>query len=159
MRRLADESGASLIIALAFVTTIAIAMSALAGLTLTSQQTANVQAAHGKLVNALDGAVQAAIENVRVQAGGPACPATALTVADLNGFDASVSCTGTGAELELTAEELDPPVCGPPASPQPQPLRLAVTATFSTIGGADGPRLARVSSWRLLPRPACPSPS
>jgi uncharacterized protein YqfA (UPF0365 family) len=147
MRRLRNEDGATLIIALFFATAIAIVIAALAGLTFTSQQAGTAYATRGKLVNALDAAIQAGVENARLQ---QAC-APDIDLAGpnaINGNGVRVHCdpTATPTLVTLTATA----ICPPPPAAQPA-TTIVATARLSTIGSGDHPpRLARVESWKIV---------
>lgn len=181
--RLRTEDGAALILALAFITLIGVATAVLANLAFSSQQAAFGSADRTRLFNALDGGVQAAIENARTHEGtagdpvfgcgdravAPGDPATLPIPDPVNGYGVQVACerapgsgppTTTSARLRFTAVEAG----GTPGCPQPRPTIQAVVR-FSTIGASPtGARLARTLSWRVLPEtvptpaPVCPSP-
>lgn len=152
------EDGAMLIIALFVATTLTMIIGALAGLALSSQKASNVYTDNAKLVSALDSGVQAAIENARLLDPAPGCAAAPLQLTAINGYDITISCTasaGPPAVLTFQAQ----PLCGPPHPPDPPPLGVTATATFSRIGDqADprAPRVARVASWKIVPVAACP---
>ncbi|HEX4345121.1 MAG TPA: hypothetical protein VHZ31_06120 [Solirubrobacteraceae bacterium] len=151
MTKRTNEDGAMLIIVLFFATTIALIVVSLATLAFTSTKTAKVYTDRGKLVNALDSGVQAAIENARLHDTAPACPddpSDDVKLPDVNGFGVAVTCAGTaGQHAVLTFEATA--VCPAPPADQPS-VGITTIADFSTIGsGSDPPRIARVASRKL----------
>lgn len=165
--RAAREDGASLILALIFLTTIGIAAAAIASLGFTSQRAAAVYTDQGRLVNALDGRIQAAIENARVSEpfGCDSVPGPVPGPADVveaAGLHISLGCgesaaagppTQTRAELCFTAQYVSPP-----SSPASQLPSIRAIVSFSTIGDAPtGARIARTRSWEVVPPTPCPT--
>ena len=156
MARARDETGASLILALVFITVIGVVAAALASLGFTSQKAAAVYSDQRAVTNMLDSGVQAAIENARV-AEPFECAALrvpdahdSLQSSDVTCDDGGVPPTQKTGELTFTAQ-----ICPPPAA---QPPSIRATVAFSTIGDADsGARIARTMSWKVVPTTtACP---
>lgn len=149
MTRLRSEEGATLIIALFFATAIALVIGALASLTFTSQQAAATYATRGKLVSALDAAIQAGVENARLRQACPPSPDLDLSGANaINGDAVRVHCetTATPQLLRFTATA----ICPPPPAAQPA-TQIVATARLATIGGGtDPPRIARLTSWQIV---------
>jgi hypothetical protein len=154
MTRLRNDDGATLIIALFFATAIAIIVAALAGLTFTAQQAGTAYATRGKLVNALDAAIQAGVETARLA---KACPSADIDLAGPDAINANavrVHCdpptvtppAGAPQLVTLTASA----ICPPPPAAQPT-TAIVATVRLSTIGGgANPPRIARLESWKIL---------
>ncbi|MDP2709783.1 MAG: hypothetical protein Q8O56_01070 [Solirubrobacteraceae bacterium] len=138
-----------MIIALAFLTLVAVGALALASLGFTSQKAANVHAEGDRLVGALESGLQGAIEEVRVREPF-ACPATVAPPLVVDGHAVTVECDADAdATLRLVATSGACPI---------RPSRtLEAIVTFSTIGDGDGARIARITAWRTIQDP-CPTP-
>lgn len=151
-----------LIIVLFFATTIALIVASLATLAFTSTTTAKVYTDRGKLVNALDGGIQAAVENARVATPqGCATPNVPLALSGanaINGYDVEVACTPPADPATDPAFTFDAhPLCSATPAASPPAIGITATATLSTIGGAGGPPIARVATWKVGPRMPCPT--
>jgi hypothetical protein len=156
-----------LIIVLFFATTIAVIIAGLAGLAFTSTTTQKVYSDKGKLVNALDSGLQAAIENTRLPPRAhptdpqppPACatdPVTLSGVNAINGYDIEVTCLPAGPATDSPITFNAHPLCGP-SEVNPPATAITATATLTTIGGPHGPPIARIATWKVGPRTPCPT--
>lgn len=162
--RLRNEEGASLILALLFVTVIAVAAVAIAGLGFSSQKASVIYTDQRTAIGALDGGLQATIENARAREPfscedpppPPDPPPTVSVPVDKGVRQVRVECVESDAatpnRLTFTARIESP---RPPCA-EPQPPQVEATVSFATVGGdPEGARLARVASWNVLP-PAVP---